>query len=167
MNQQNSSWKLQTVSGFCFFLNFNQTHKQSLNSMDKYNYILRQFLSFARMHLGGNIRLYSDKFKSQPVVAIREENPLPVQYISFSGADSSLAQFYYNCSHINTDIKPNSGWIKPPIKPSNRIKPNMSIGEMANIFFIVTYTRNENHTISYSHCMDVNEVKMNANKYSQ
>lgn len=49
---------------------------------------------------GGNIRLYTDKLKSQPVIAILEENPLPIQYISFASYESSENQFFYNCTHI-------------------------------------------------------------------
>ncbi|XP_031619784.1 uncharacterized protein LOC116338571 [Contarinia nasturtii] len=50
----------------------------------------------------GNIRLYSEKLKSQPIITVLEENPLPIQYISFSSFENSEVQFFYNCSHIDT-----------------------------------------------------------------
>lgn len=55
--------------------------------------------------LGGSIRVYTEKLKSQPLIAILEENPLPIQYISFASFESSETQFFYNCSHIDTSIK--------------------------------------------------------------
>lgn len=54
---------------------------------------------------GGSIRLYTEKLKSQPIIATMEENPLPIQYISFAGFESSEVQFFYNCSHIDTSVK--------------------------------------------------------------
>lgn len=53
----------------------------------------------------GSIRLYTEKLKSQPIISVLEENPLPIQYISFAGFENSEVQFFYNCSHIDTSLK--------------------------------------------------------------
>lgn len=65
---------------------------------------------YFHLRLGGNIRLYTEKFKSQPIVAILEDNPLPIQYISFASFENSETQFFYNCSHIDTSVKSIMGW---------------------------------------------------------
>lgn len=65
--------------------------------------------------IGGSIRLYTEKLKSQAIISVLEENPLPIQYISFAGFENTEVQFFYNCSHINTSFKSVMGWFNAKI----------------------------------------------------
>lgn len=71
------------------------------------NLILISILSCAFIS-GGSIRLYTEKLKTQPIISVLDDNPLPIQYISFASFESTDNQFFYNCSHIDTSIQTKS-----------------------------------------------------------
>lgn len=104
-NRQKSFWKSQTV---CIFIDMKIPTLFKSISMP-IPFMCNIFFYF-HLRLGGNIRLYTEKFKSQPIVAILEDNPLPIQYISFASFENSETQFFYNCSHIDTSVKSIMGW---------------------------------------------------------
>lgn len=52
--------------------------------------------------LGGSIRLYSEKYKTEPLAKTFDANLLPIQYVSFASFESNRNEFYYNCQHIDT-----------------------------------------------------------------
>lgn len=49
------------------------------------------------------MRLYAESWGSKPIISLFEDNPLPVQYMSFSGWNHAELQFFYNCGHINVN----------------------------------------------------------------
>lgn len=92
----------------------------SFSSSSSFSVFVRVCFSFlslvsSSVCSGGSIRLYTEKLKSQPIIATMEENPLPIQYISFAGFESSEVQFFYNCSHIDTSVKSVMGWFNAKI----------------------------------------------------
>lgn len=83
-------------------LQFLFTFLSSMLSMYMFSFCSLVLLSF---QIGGSIRLYTEKLKSQPIISVLEENPLPIQYISFASFENTEVQFFYNCSHIDTSLK--------------------------------------------------------------
>lgn len=71
-------------------------------------FFLLFFLLSCAIILGGAIRLYTEKLRSQPIISVLDDNPLPIQYISFASFESTENQFFYNCSHIDTSIQTKS-----------------------------------------------------------
>lgn len=95
-----------------YLLFFSRISFHPMYNVHGFRFCLFVLLSFG---IGGSIRLYTEKLKSQPIISVLEENPLPIQYISFAGFENSEVQFFYNCSHIDTSAKSVMGWFNAKI----------------------------------------------------
>lgn len=91
--------------------------KKGNNALENYEFDFgfNSFLLFLSLSLlscasilGGAIRLYTEKLRTQPIITVLDDNPLPIQYISFASFESTENQFFYNCSHIDTSIQTKS-----------------------------------------------------------
>lgn len=53
-------------------------------------------LIYLVLFAGGNVRIYSDHDKSQPIAAVFDPQVLPVSYVSFAAFDTNV-DFFYDC----------------------------------------------------------------------
>lgn len=63
-----------------------------------------QWLITSFSFAGGYLRLYTENLKSQPIISVLDENPLPIQFVSFASFENTEDQYFYNCSHINYNV---------------------------------------------------------------
>lgn len=105
INQERPTKLLLEIANSMHFIHtFIKMTKKSNDFRIRFHFCARIYSQIIHFS-GGNIRLWSEKLKSQPIITFLEENPLPIQYISFASFENSETQFFYNCSHVDTSKK--------------------------------------------------------------